>query len=227
MISEEEIIHRSDDLLRRSMLTPGGAISPSIYETGRIAVLAPWLPFRLERVEFLLASQNQDGSWGGPDGYGLVPTLSAADALLAAAMDSEIPGLVSAGLIDAVDRGLNYLDDKLRDSTRCDFADMIASELIIPALIRQLNARLILCREQIKGLSKWHNRRFAIPAGADPGLVGPVARRAHRRRHGGGGAGCARLRDSDAAGPVSQPVSTRPPAPAGAPAGRRSGRRGG
>ena len=36
-------------------------------------------------MAYLLAEQRGDGCWGAPDGYGLVPTLSATEALLTAA----------------------------------------------------------------------------------------------------------------------------------------------
>jgi hypothetical protein len=54
---------------------PAGHASPSVYETGRLVSLAPWLVHHVQRVEHLLATQRPDGTWGGPQGYALAPTL--------------------------------------------------------------------------------------------------------------------------------------------------------
>ncbi|MEU5831306.1 prenyltransferase, partial [Micromonospora tulbaghiae] len=62
---------------------PEGQTSPSVYETGRLVALAPWLDGHDRRMAWLLARQRPDGGWGGPGGYALVPTLSAVEALLA------------------------------------------------------------------------------------------------------------------------------------------------
>jgi halimadienyl-diphosphate synthase len=56
--------------------------APSVYETGRLVTLAPWLDGHERRIGFLLDEQRPDGSWGGPDGYAAVPTLSAVEALM-------------------------------------------------------------------------------------------------------------------------------------------------
>jgi halimadienyl-diphosphate synthase len=55
---------------------------PSVYETGRLVTLAPWLDGHARRIRFLLDEQHPDGSWGGPGGYAVVPTLSAVEALM-------------------------------------------------------------------------------------------------------------------------------------------------
>jgi halimadienyl-diphosphate synthase len=70
------------DLLAGMLREPWGQTSPSVYETGRVVTLAPWLTGHADRVRWLLAVQRADGCWGGPDGYALVPTLSAVEALL-------------------------------------------------------------------------------------------------------------------------------------------------
>lgn len=78
IVSAQKIV---DDLTER----PWGSSSPSVYETGRLVSLAPWLTGHGERLRFLLAEQRPDGGWGLPDdGYALVPTLSATEALLSA-----------------------------------------------------------------------------------------------------------------------------------------------
>ncbi|MFD0472314.1 hypothetical protein ACFQ0B_31455 [Nonomuraea thailandensis] len=75
-------------LVATLMSTPWGQVSASVYETGRLVTLAPWLIGHRERVHYLLRTQRPDGSWGAPDGYGLVPTLSATEALLTVASGS-------------------------------------------------------------------------------------------------------------------------------------------
>ncbi|MET9338754.1 prenyltransferase/squalene oxidase repeat-containing protein [Nonomuraea sp. NPDC003804] len=79
-----ETIPAADALLTDLMRRPWGQVSPSVYETGRLVTLAPWLVGHEERLAFLVATQRPDGSWGAPDGYGLVPTLSATEAILSA-----------------------------------------------------------------------------------------------------------------------------------------------
>jgi halimadienyl-diphosphate synthase len=65
------------DLLAEVADEPSGHTSPSIYESGRLVTLAPWLTGHGDRIEYLLSRQRLDGGWGPPDGYALVPTLSA------------------------------------------------------------------------------------------------------------------------------------------------------
>lgn len=66
----------ADELVTSLMLRPWGQVSPSVYETGRLVSLAPWLTGHRERLDYLISTQRPDGSWGAPDGYGVVPTLS-------------------------------------------------------------------------------------------------------------------------------------------------------
>ncbi|WP_186763322.1 prenyltransferase/squalene oxidase repeat-containing protein [Lentzea tibetensis] len=112
-----------DDLVTRVAGDPFGQVSPSVYETARLVALAPWLEGHATRVRFLVSAQNPDGTWGAPDGYGLVPTLSATEALL----DLE-PRVAERGLA------------ALHRST--PVPDTIAHELIIPWLVGELNARI-------------------------------------------------------------------------------------
>src|SRR5205814_1748241 len=73
------------ELLDGLVAEPAGQVSPSVYETGRVVALAPWLTGHVMRVVYLVTTQRPDGRWGpADDGYALVPTLSATDALLSA-----------------------------------------------------------------------------------------------------------------------------------------------
>ncbi|MGP3912489.1 prenyltransferase/squalene oxidase repeat-containing protein [Nonomuraea sp. 10N515B] len=117
----------ADALVATLMATPWGQVSPSVYETGRLVTLAPWLTGHRERIDFLLRTQRPDGSWGAPDGYGVVPTLSATEALL------------TAGEAEAAHRGLAALRERLRRVA--GLPDMPAVDLIVPSLIALINAR--------------------------------------------------------------------------------------
>ncbi|MGN9842319.1 prenyltransferase/squalene oxidase repeat-containing protein [Nonomuraea sp. H19] len=116
----------ADALVATLMATPWGQVSASIYETGRLVTLAPWLTGHRERIDFLLATQSPDGSWGAPGNYGLVPTLSATEALL------------TAGAVDAARRGLAALRERLPRAA--NLPDMPAVDLIVPSLIALINA---------------------------------------------------------------------------------------
>lgn len=85
------------ELVTDLMVRPWGTVSPSVYETGRLVSLAPWLVGHPERVRFLLNGQQSDGRWGGPEGYALVPTLSATEALLCAVSRGSPTGSHSRG----------------------------------------------------------------------------------------------------------------------------------
>jgi halimadienyl-diphosphate synthase len=147
---------------------PWGQVSPSVYETGRLVTLSPWLTGDAERIRFLLDTQRPDGGWGVPDdGYALVPTLSATEALLSArrryllgngardhgardhgardhgardhgARDHEA---VAAELTRAARRGLDLLSDVLSGGGPV-IPDLPAVELIVPYLVALINRRL-------------------------------------------------------------------------------------
>ncbi|YCK36404.1 hypothetical protein ACNF49_20685 [Actinomadura sp. ATCC 39365] len=121
-------------LVAELMAQPWGQVSPSVYETGRLVTLAPDLAGHRERVAYLLAGQRGDGAWGPPDGYALVPTLSATEALLTAVARGEgDPG----ALLPAVKAGLEALRPMLAEAS--DLPDTPAIELIVPALVRLVN----------------------------------------------------------------------------------------
>ncbi len=75
-----DVASAADELVRGLMLQPWGQVSPSVYETGRLVTLAPWLVGHRDRVAYLIGTQRPDGAWGALDGYALVPTLSATEA---------------------------------------------------------------------------------------------------------------------------------------------------
>ncbi|MER6948566.1 prenyltransferase/squalene oxidase repeat-containing protein [Nonomuraea sp. NPDC000554] len=122
-------------LLTELMAQPWGQVSPSVYETGRLVTLAPWLVGHSERVAYLLGEQHGDGSWGAPDGYGLVPTLSATEALLSSAARGDADVDV---LRQAAERGLRKLRDWLHEAS--ELPDTPAIELIVPSLVALINA---------------------------------------------------------------------------------------
>lgn len=164
-----------------------GAVSLSIYETARLVTLAPWLAGHPQRVLFLLQSQCRDGQWGGPGGYGLVPTLSATEALLVSLQrwqqDRNGQILDYADVISAADRGLRALFGWLNADARVVVPDTIAAEIVVPALIAQVNAHLDrLGSAPVIGLDIWRGSgRLLLPPGVDDGLL---ARLDHLVRHG-------------------------------------------
>jgi halimadienyl-diphosphate synthase len=131
------------DLLTGLVDSPWGQVSPSPYETGRLVTTAPWLAGHPARIDYLVGGQRPDGGWGGPEGYALVPTLSATDALLAVATDPGIAAGVDPGpAAAAAHRGLSHLRRWLDRATGSLLPDMPAIELIVPALVESINARL-------------------------------------------------------------------------------------
>ncbi|WP_433310483.1 prenyltransferase [Micromonospora sp. CA-269861] len=119
-------------------LRPWGQVAASVYETGRLVAVAPWLTGHHRRIAFLLRSQRPDGAWGPPEGYALVPTLSATDALLAALAD----GRAGTKLLAPVARGLGALVGTLLPTDARTLPDTPALDLIVPALVDTINDRL-------------------------------------------------------------------------------------
>ncbi|WP_433386475.1 prenyltransferase [Micromonospora sp. KLBMP9576] len=121
---------------------PAGTVSPSVYETGRLVSDAPWLPGHAERLRYLLDTQRADGGWGAPGAYGLVPTLSAVEALLGALDGPGGVGPREAGrLSPAARRGVATLRDRLLVAAE-PVPDMPGVDLIVPALLDRIDARL-------------------------------------------------------------------------------------
>jgi len=117
---------------------PWGQVSASVYETARLVTLAPWLNGHTARISFLLARQRTDGGWGAPDGYALVPTLSATEALLTTmARTGPAPDVAVAA-----HKGLRALSGWLRPGRESPLPDLPAIEIIVPALVSAINDEL-------------------------------------------------------------------------------------
>lgn len=141
---------------------PWGQTSPSVYETGRLVTLAPWLTGHADRVRWLLAGQRPDGSWGGPGGYALVPTLSAVDALHVTVDRGDADG--ERRIVAAADRGLRALLALLSRADAATLPDTPAADLLIPVLVDRVNGRTV------------GRPRLPLPAGMDAGRPASVRR---------------------------------------------------
>jgi halimadienyl-diphosphate synthase len=118
---------------------PWGEITASVYETARLVSIAPWVPGHADRLEFLIDGQR-DGRWGQPDGYDLVPTLSATEALLAELARSDGP---PGRIVGAVRLGLVSVERLLTGNGTPALPDTPAIELIVPSLVGLVNAHLV------------------------------------------------------------------------------------
>ncbi|MFD1117223.1 prenyltransferase/squalene oxidase repeat-containing protein [Sphaerisporangium aureirubrum] len=150
-----DVAARAREVVRGLLARPCGEVSPSVYETGRLVALAPWLTGHCERVAYLTETQGPDGTWGPHERYALVPTLSATDALLAelgcprrapSLADSSRPAgaraEVVAGTVRRALRALWRLGDKPERLGGPALPDTPAIELIVPALVASINRRL-------------------------------------------------------------------------------------
>ncbi|WP_326821870.1 prenyltransferase/squalene oxidase repeat-containing protein [Streptosporangium sp. NBC_01756] len=152
---EIDVAAGARELVTGLLAHPWGQVSASPYETGRMVGLAPWLAGHAERLDFLLATQRSDGGWGAPDGYDLVPTLSATEALLAE-LRREPAGPGRAVLAGAAHRGVGMLRRRSRPDSGPALPDMPAIELIVPSLVSLINGHL-----EAEGSSE----RLELPAG--------------------------------------------------------------
>jgi halimadienyl-diphosphate synthase len=157
------------DLLSEVSTDDFGQVSPSVYETARLVSTAPWLAGHCARIRFLLATQNHDGGWGAPDGYDVVPTLSATEALLTALRQPEsICDLELGAVIRAAADGLRMLSGRLDRHQRRPVPDTIAVELIVPWLVTRLNRHLDeLAESPMAGLDPWRGTHFTLPSNVD------------------------------------------------------------
>jgi halimadienyl-diphosphate synthase len=134
--------HSAQALVDEMAADPCGLTTPTIYETARLVASASWLDGHHERVEFLLAQQHGDGTWGGPAAYGLLPTLSAVDALLSVAA-AELSVAAADGtrrVGRAIESGLAALAQRF--SRGVALPDTIAVELLVPWLAERIDQRL-------------------------------------------------------------------------------------
>ena len=132
-------------LLAEMAADPNGMFSLSVYETGRLVRHAPSLPGHVGRLRFLLDAQQEDGGWGGSNEYGLLPTLSAIDALLYVIPHSPPADQVAAyrdEVASSISRGLSGLFGQLSANQWTRLPDTVAVEILVPSLIEQLNESL-------------------------------------------------------------------------------------
>ncbi|MQY06061.1 Ent-copalyl diphosphate synthase [Actinomadura sp. RB68] len=149
-------------LVQGLVRAPWGQVSPSVYETGRLVTLTPWLTGHDRRVAYLLRTQRPDGGWGAPEaGYALVPTLSATEALLSVLHAD--PGGAPA-VVAAADAGLERLTGLLPGAGRSRLPDMPAIELIVPSLITLIGRHLLA---PPPGLEHRRDLVLPLPAGMD------------------------------------------------------------
>ncbi|MEU3456559.1 prenyltransferase/squalene oxidase repeat-containing protein [Micromonospora sp. NPDC006766] len=133
-----------------------------MYETARLVTLSPWLGGHTERITYLLQSQRADGGWGPPQGYALVPTLSATEALLGT-IRSMGPGAQRDHLATAAARGLRVLTNWLRADLQVP--DTPGADLIVPSLVAEINQHLD--RVAVPCLEPWQGVRLGLPVGVD------------------------------------------------------------
>jgi halimadienyl-diphosphate synthase len=158
-------------LLDEVAADPWGDVSNSVYDTARLVSLTPSLPGHESRLEFLLRLQQDDGCWGEPDGYALVPTLSATEAILACLHRPEtIGGIDTARLRRAAAAGLAGL--RQWSGTRATVPDTIAVEVVVPALVAAINNHLDAAAPPIATMA-----RLAVPDGMDPAAATRMAAR--------------------------------------------------
>jgi hypothetical protein len=145
-----------------------GDFSPSVYETGRLVRHAPSLRGHARRVRFLLDEQRPDGSWGGENGYGLVPALSATEALLSVVPNLPVESVRHDELTGSVDRGLRALFRRLNGGAPAPLPDTVAVEIVVPGLIAGINSQLD--PNPPAGLAEWRGRRLAQHPGGNERL---------------------------------------------------------
>ncbi|MFC5747415.1 prenyltransferase/squalene oxidase repeat-containing protein [Actinomadura rugatobispora] len=175
----------ADRLLARITSGPGGHLSLSIYETARLVRLAPWLWGHHARIDYLMARQQRDGTWGGPGLYALVPTLSATEALLRLACAQDRPSIRAERRTDAADllataaeRGLQALHHLLGGSASARLPDTLGADTLVPYLIGEINRRLCRC-DRPQAAHRRLRRQPPLPAPhPDPASTTPAPRQA-------------------------------------------------
>lgn len=184
--------------LTAGLLTePWGQMSPSVYETGRLVRIAPWLDGHHARIRFLIDSQRPDGGWGPsagpehpvgtgatPSAYHLVPTLSATEALLSLLVEPVAADAVAgsgrvagepvprAAVVAAAQAGLAALARTVNSRDAESAPDTPAIELIVPALVAAVNERLgALAGDPALASMVATVPALNLPVGMDAGLL--------------------------------------------------------
>ncbi|MEU5188330.1 prenyltransferase/squalene oxidase repeat-containing protein [Streptomyces klenkii] len=172
-----EFIGMARQLVSTLSCEPWGNPSPSVYETARLVTLAPWLNGQTERISHLLHSRRADGGWGGtvPKEFALVPTLSAAEALLTTLQRAQTQGLPRqldhTRLTQITDRALRLLFAWLSSPDDLDLPDTHAIELVVPYLVTAINQHLDdLQGTPLAGIGAGH-ARLRLPGSLDPQLL--------------------------------------------------------
>ncbi len=130
-------------LLARIAEDDQGAVSPSVYETSRLVRTARWLRGHGARLRFLIDEQHSDGTWGGqPDGYALVPTLAATEALLAELGEPAREGPARGELLASATAGLRALRRWLGAGPAVPVPDTIGVETLGSWLLGEINGLL-------------------------------------------------------------------------------------
>jgi halimadienyl-diphosphate synthase len=171
-VSDGEVGEPARALLSQVAADGYGSVSPSVYETGRLVRAARWLDGHKERLAYLLRSQRPDGGWGAPGGYGLVPTLSATDALLSE-VDADAPAVDRGRLVDAASRGLHALFRWLGEHRPASTPDTIAVEFLVPCLVAEINGWLARrSAGSTTGLDAWRgDAHLPVPSDVDATML--------------------------------------------------------
>ncbi|TDD70380.1 prenyltransferase/squalene oxidase repeat-containing protein [Actinomadura rubrisoli] len=214
-----DVVPAADRLVADLAAHPWGRSSASVYETARLVSLAPWLTGHARRLRYLLDTQRGDGSWGPPHpGYALVPTLSAAEALLSALRGERRTwpdGVGHAEVVKAAGQALHALARLLDGSEPLDLPDMPAIEHITPSLIEAINGHLDELRRPPPAafVPDWTDGRLSPPPGMDGALLPAV------REHldAGGAVPVKMLHALEIAGPSAYRAQTIRPVPMDAP----------
>lgn len=162
----------TEALLARLLSGESRQTTPSAYETARLVSLARWLPGHDNRLRFLTAAQRPDGGWGEPDGYGLVPTLSATEALLTVLLhEPPVREDDRRAVVEAAGRGLTALFHRLGTGSRPSIPDTIGAEVLVPQLVDEINGHLdrLAAEAGPERFARWSatSARLGLPAGMD------------------------------------------------------------